>query len=444
MKKKHFLLLQTVLIVLFSACQKSDEIVDFKRQHNNENATLSHTKKYPAKVAFDWINLQQNLSKTTPGFGPGVTGRAFAYSGLALYESVVPGMLSYQSYLSKVTGQAVLIDKKKDYYWPASANAAMAEIMRNLFNATSASNKATIEALEASNYASYQGAAPSDQLETSASFGRNIAKAVFEWSKTDGFLAPIPPLTIPIGPGYWIPTPPALGPPVATNWGDFRSFYPGIADKTQPGAPTLYSEMVGSDFYKMSNYVYEVSKTLTNDDILLVRTWADIPGNYNGQAHFTNVLSQILVEQNANLEIASYAYAKHGMAIFDAAISCFKTKYKYLLVRPVSYIRSVLGKPTWNTVIPTPSHPEYSAAHATISGASQKILESLFGTKYSFIDHTHDALYGPRSYTSFEDYANQSGWSRVLAGVHYKPSVDVGLEQGRKVGEFINMIPLKK
>jgi hypothetical protein len=102
-----------------------------------------------------------------------------------------------------------------------------------------------------------------------------------------------------------------------------------------------------------------------------------------------------------------------------------------------------MGKSTWNTLIPTPSHPEYSAAHATLSGASQKVLESLFGKKYAFIDHTHDALYGPRSYTSIEDYANLSGWSRVLAGVHYKPSVDIVLVQGRKIDEFINSIPLK-
>ena len=444
MKKKISLRLALFLIVFISACQKTDWVPDIKHGDDNDSKSLSHTKQYPAKVAFDWINLQQSLSKTTPGFGPGTTGRAFGYSGLALYESVLPGMPSYQSYLSKVTGQVYAIDKKKDYYWPASANAAMAEIMRNLFAATSAPNKASIDALETSNYASYQGAAPLDQLEASAAYGKMIAKAVFEWSKTDGYLDPVPPFTMPVGPGYWIPTPPAFGPPVATNWGTFRSFYPGIADKTQPGAPLPYSENPSSDFYKMANYVYEVSQNLTNDDILLAKTWADIPGNYNGQGHFTNVLTQLLGENNANLELAAYAYAKHGMAIADAAISVFKTKYKYLLIRPISYIRNVMGKSTWNTVIPTPSHPEYSAAHATISGASQKVLESLFGKKYAFIDHTHDALYGPRSYTSFEDYANQSGWSRVLAGVHYKPSVDVALVSGRKVGEYINSIPLKK
>jgi len=444
MKKRNILLLAITMVLFFGACQKSEMMPDFKHSSNTGNKANSHAKKFTGKVAFDWINLQQSLSKSTPGFGPGTTGRAFAYSGLALYESVVPGMPSYQSYMEKTTGQVIAIDKKKDYYWPASANAAMAEIIRSLFAATSAQNKASIDALENANYSSYQGEAPNEQLELSASYGRMVAKAVFEWSKSDGTLDPVPPFTMPIGPQYWVPTPPGFGPPVSSNWGDLRSFFPAVADLTQPGPPLAYSALPSSDFYKMVDYVYNVSQNLTPEDILLVKTWADIPGNYNGQGHFTNVLTQLLTEKNADLEIAAYAYAKHGMAISDAAISVFKTKYKFLLVRPVSYIRTVMGKPTWNTVIPTPPHPEYSAAHATISGASQRILESLFGTNYAFTDHTHDALYGSHNYSSFQDYADQSGWSRVLAGVHYKPSVDVGLVQGRKVGDLINSIPLKK
>jgi len=194
----------------------------------------------------------------------------------------------------------------------------------------------------------------------------------------------------------------------------------------------------------MADEVYQKSLVLTPDEVNLARTWADIPGNFNGQAHFTNVLTQILDKEHSNLETAAFAYAKHGMALYDAVMSCFLTKYTYFLVRPITYIRTVMGHPNWNTVIPTPPHPEYSAAHATISGASATVLASIFGSQYSFVDHTHENLYGARTYTSFADYAYQSGWSRVLAGVHYKPSVFVGLEQGMKVGKLINELPLRK
>jgi hypothetical protein len=104
MKKSIINLSILCFLLSFFACQKTDLVPDFKHHTPvNENEALSHTKKYPAKVATDWINLQQSLSKTTPGFGPGTTGRAFSYSGLALYESVLPGMPSYQSDRSKVT-----------------------------------------------------------------------------------------------------------------------------------------------------------------------------------------------------------------------------------------------------------------------------------------------------------------------------------------------------
>ncbi|MEJ7675213.1 MAG: hypothetical protein WKF59_21535 [Chitinophagaceae bacterium] len=64
--------------------------------------------------------------------------------------------------------------------------------------------------------------------------------------------------------------------------------------------------------------------------------------------------------------------------------------------------------------------------------ASATVLRFYFGNNRSFTDHTHDSLYGSRSYKTIEEYERGSGWSRVLAGVHYIPSVDVGLQEGMK------------
>jgi len=432
------------VLLIFTACQKNDQQPQTQEiQSDKFPSALSHTKKYSSKVATDWVKFQLPLTKTTPGFGPGTTGRAFAYIGLSLYESVVAGMPSYQSYIGKVAGINIAIDKKKDYYWPASANAAMAEITRNLFSAASAQDKASIDAYETANYNSYQFEASADDLASSAAYGKAIAKAVFSWAQSDGFLTAVAP-PIPARPAFWVPTAPFFAPPAGSDYLNTRSFAKDVIIKTQPGAPIAYSADPSSAFYAMADEVYQESLNLSTDDINLAKTWADIPGNFNGQAHFTNVLTQILVDENVSLETAAYAYARHGMAIYDAALSCFRTKYTYFLVRPITYIRTVMGHPSWNTIIPTPPHPEYSAAHATISGASATILESLFGENYSFTDHTHENLYGARSYSSFREYAYQSGWSRVLAGVHYKPSVLVGLAQGAKVGLTDLEVPLKK
>ena len=102
-----------------------------------------------------------------------------------------------------------------------------------------------------------------------------------------------------------------------------------------------------------------------------------------------------------------------------------------------------MGHTDWNTVIPTPSHPEYTAAHAVVSAASATVMESVFGKNYAFTDHTYDAVYGARSFNSFDDYAKEAAHSRVLGGIHYSPSVAAGLIQGRKVGDRINQLPFK-
>ncbi|MGZ8540607.1 MAG: hypothetical protein ACXWV6_08170 [Chitinophagaceae bacterium] len=102
-----------------------------------------------------------------------------------------------------------------------------------------------------------------------------------------------------------------------------------------------------------------------------------------------------------------------------------------------------MGHTTWNTVIPTPPHPEYTAAHAVISAASAVVLEKIFGTHYSFTDHSYDATYGPRTYNSFDDYAKEAGRARLLAGIHYSPSIATGLTQGRQVGNKVVLLRLK-
>ena len=94
MKAKYQLSAVLFLVFLFASCKK-EEII---RNPESPTAALPLTKKYSSKVATEWIALQLRLTQTTPGFGPGVTGRAFAYTGLALYESVVPGIPSYQSF----------------------------------------------------------------------------------------------------------------------------------------------------------------------------------------------------------------------------------------------------------------------------------------------------------------------------------------------------------
>ncbi len=44
---------------------------------------LIPTKQYSGTVATDWLTLEADLTRTTIGFGPGPSGRAFGYTGYA-------------------------------------------------------------------------------------------------------------------------------------------------------------------------------------------------------------------------------------------------------------------------------------------------------------------------------------------------------------------------
>ena len=405
---------------------------------------------YKNDVATKWTKLQMELTRTTAGYGAGVVVRAVGYFGLTLYESLVAGVSNYQSVAAQfsVTDPTQYYDKNSTYYLPASANAAMASITRNFFPTTSAANKFSIDSLEASFTTQFQSQATADELNRSIELGRKVATNIYEWSKTDGsdagYLGLPSGYVPPIGFGLWVPTPPAFAPAALPYVGSNKSFIKDIAVNLQLPAPTPYSEDPQSAFYKMASDVYTLSQTLKTRDTVTVKYWHDVAGLLSVPAHFTNIATQIIEKENLPLFESAMVYAKHGIAIREAGIVIFKTKYTYNVVRPITYIRSVLGRLTWNSVLATPANPEYSSAKIVTIKAVTTVLENIFGTNYSFTDNTYSALYGSRSYTSFSQYNDECVLSRLLAGFTYKPTADASQIQGKKVGDLVNAIKFKK
>jgi membrane-associated phospholipid phosphatase len=165
--------------------------------------------------------------------------------------------------------------------------------------------------------------------------------------------------------------------------------------------------------------------------------WRDVPG-VTSPGHWESVLLQVLEKDGSMLDKAAVAYAFSGIAGNDALISNFKAKYFYHLVRPVTYIRTVLGHPTWSSLLTTPGHPEYPSAHAALSAATAEALTIIFGENYSLTDHTYDYFpMATRTYSSLRAIGEDAGNSRLYAGIHYQPSIDVGFWQGTTVAKNI-------
>jgi hypothetical protein len=417
--------------------------------------TTTPTAAYSHEVATGWFNLQMRLVKETPGFSPPVASRAFGYTGVALYEAVVAGMPSYQSLVGQLNelAELPLPETNLEYHWPTVANSTLAAITRQLFPTASEDNQAAIAGLYDEFAQTYSQDLDTDVLNRSVSYAQDVANAIFAWSMTDGghegYLTNFPADYLPpAGNGLWVPTPRSNGDPQSAMqpyWGNNRTFLPAPVETCAPSAPPTYSEDTDSGFYSQALEVYERSQNLTQEQTDITLFWADDPGRTaTPSGHSVAVLTQILEQENATLALSAEGYARMGTAVADAFIGCWHTKYIYNLVRPVTYIHHLMDE-NWMPIVNTPPFPEYPSGHSVQSGAAAVVLAGMFGEEYSFTDHTHDDLgLAARSFDSFTEMANEAAMSRLYGGIHYRVAVELGLEQGKCIGERVNSLIFRR
>lgn len=414
-------------------------------------ADMQPASAFPSDVARDWSDLHLILIRRTWGYSPPVAARAVGYLGVTLYESVVPGMPEYQSLAHQLNelGNLPQPQPGQTYHWPTVANSGQATMTRLLFATANAGNKAAIENLYEKYAEQFQREVDSETFQRSDAFGAEIANAIFEWSKTDGghegykrnFPTDYEP---PVGPGLWERTPRAKGmpqPAMQPTWGNNRPFVLVSNDECTLPPPPEYSEEPGSAFYNEAYEIYTLGNEMTAEQREIARYWADDPfRTATPVGHAVSILTQVLANEQATLDEAAEAYAKMGITMADAFISCWYDKFKYNLVRPVTYIQKVID-PNWMPALITPPFPEYPSGHSTQSSAAAAILTSLFGDEYAFTDHTHDEWgLSSRSFDSFTGFAEEAGISRMYGGIHYRSAVEQGRLQGACVANRVNQL----
>ena len=412
-----------------------------------KSATQPVTKKYSSEVVTSWYVLLTDIVRSTP-YPPPPSLRIFAYSGLSLYESVLPGMPSHKSLYKNYTGQSLSWEgPKSDFYAPAAANAAMARIASKMISQyTPSASLAAVQALELKYNTQFAEDASAEQLALSAAYGKLVADAVFDWSKLDGTFtatggpAPCPPY-VPLGqPGNWKPTPPGYFPAAGACQGNLRTFLPNIVTSVLPPPPPVYSTLPGSAYYNTMQEVYTNRLNATPEDIQYGLEWRDHVGvNLATPAHMVRLTATIVRKENLDLENASVLFAKTGIALFDAVASAFYAKFHYNSERPITYIWDVMGETSWSSQYPTLQHPAYPSTTGSASAASVEVLESYFGTSYNFIDSTQRGYSGVpyHSYTSFAQLLQGVNRSRTHSGLNYKEAMQEANKLGRSVGNRV-------
>lgn len=382
-----------------------------------------------------WMDLHCRLVRASTGITHVAYSRHFSYTAIAAYESIVSSDRSFRSLSGQLVGlQRLPMVPPKSLYSQASLNAAYADMLRSFYGRFGACQK-SIDSMERANQQGFvqAGIVPS-LLEKSRKFGKSTATAILRWASGDG--ATSMKEYIPLkGEGVWVPASQASAP----FWHENRSLTPNLRSAFSLQHPT-YSTDTANSFWKMANEVYNVSASLTAEQKATARYWDDSP---NGQymtvfGHWTSILSELLKQHQLPLIKACEAYAKMTITMHEAALLAWQGKYSYNVVRPITFIQQHINS-GWMPLITTPAHPEFPAAHATLSNAAATALCSLFGNDCKVTDKSYtDIGMAQRNYLSLQEVAQEAGLSRLYGGIHYRYSIEQGFILGEATARHID------
>src|SRR6266542_5463994 len=152
---KRLIPLISLSILVGVGCRKQDQII----QPQNNSALPSEADAQNGAGRFDsyivqsWYNFMMKLIIETPGHTPPVAARSFGYTGVALYESLMGEMSNHHSLVGQLNGLTSVPQRVygNSYIAPITANAALARIIKDLFQNASSANLSRIDSLESAN-----------------------------------------------------------------------------------------------------------------------------------------------------------------------------------------------------------------------------------------------------------------------------------------------------
>jgi hypothetical protein len=395
------------------------------------------------KVVLTWHKLILELVRHTATYMPPVAARAFAYIGVTAHEALASGNPALRSLAGQLTDFSPLPDRGKGQFdEPCVLHAALETAVLELFANTGPTGQRAMQKMgEVMGRTASDGIAE-DVVQRSIAQGKAVAAHILAWASADGVGA-IDNMGFPrdytpgTRPQDWVPTSMIRQQqaPLLPDWGRTRPFaIPDMAALDAP-APPDYDEAPESAFFGFAKEVAETGRTLTEEQKLIARFWSDDAMLTSTPAgHWISIVMQIADRDALPVEVISSTLAKLGVAQADAFISCWSTKFKYNLLRPVTYIKRHIDK-AWEPLLITPPFPEYTSGHSCQSGAASTVLTAIFGPEFAFDDATHEDEGLPiRSFPSFAAAAEEAAMSRLYGGIHFRFGNEAGLAQGRAVG----------
>ena len=236
--------------------------------------------------------------------------------------------------------------------------------------------------------------------------------------------------------GVYVPT---VSPAVVT-WSQRKPWLLERADQFRPGPPpALSSERWARDFNEVKLMGGRDSKQRSAEQTAIARFWDySLPAVYHGVVHSVALQPGRDVLANARL------FAAVAQAMDDAMIAVFDAKYTYNFWRPSTAIRNgdIDGHDAterdaqWSPLIDVPLHPEYPSAHSILAATVGSLLEAeMAGAPTPPLATSSPTAGGAtRRWNQVDAFVREVGEARVLEGVHFRNSVEVGEAMGRRIG----------
>ena len=266
---------------------------------------------------------------------------------------------------------------------------------------------------------------------------------------------------LPAGPGVWRLTPTAFAAPQTPWVGNVAPFLVDAVDRFLPDPPpSLLSFEWVEAYNEIRQYGGSTSSDRTPTQTATARFWtANVIRQYN------RLLRDVIDSKGLNLLEAARLQAMVNMVGADAQIAVMYAKYHYLFWRPVTAIDPGSVKPSgdgfgpspvgfsdgnsatgeeagWRPIAATPNHPEYPAAHGSITSALAEVFSQFLGTnQFNLSVHGFDPagaannLDAMRTFRTPAEIRTQLVDARVWAGFHYRFSGVEGVVLGRNVAK---------
>ena len=398
---------------------------------NSQTVTLTLTRSAATQTdaVLDWINV---ALKAIQGdvTDPPVATRVLAVQSIAVYDTLAaiqgtPAFLVQRTVTGSIDAQA------------AAAQAAY-RILYALFPA----QRSTFDAALATSLAKVaDGAAKSAGI----ALGDSIARAVIDIRATDGYLnfvADDGSTAI----GKWRPTAPLYGVAQDVQWAQVMPFALTSGDEFRaPPPPALDSAGYAADLNQVKSLGSATSTTRTADQTQQAQFWADGGGSFTPPGHWDLIATQVAAAQGNSLSANARLMAQLNVALADAAIACWDSKYTYDVWRPVTAIQNAdldgnaatTVDANWTPLLITPPHPSYVSGHSTFSAAAAGILAATFGDNTAFSTTSPTLPNVVRSFTSFSQAADEAGFSRIYAGIHTTSDNLAGKAIGEQVAQAV-------